>query len=171
MAELLRSEFIENIRDWMRDKDTVNRLLAGEESHDNTIILCIQNAMYDWNSVPPTSILVISSTASGATDQLLNIPDNTIALYMDFVVIRLLTSILFARMRNRLSYADGNVTVDDEGSQIQGYIQLLQMLKGEGKEKLVNIKTAANLGQLMNSPGIPSEYSLLETTSYFERSN
>ena len=157
----------------MRDKAQLNKLLAGEETHDNTIRVCIDVATSKWNMLPPigvltTSIAVSGTDANGVTVRTITIPSNMDGVFMEGVILEILKSVLLLKSRNIMSYSDGGLQVDEDSRSFQADLQMIQLLSNEYQTLLRGYKTSYNIASIMGtSGGIGSDYSLLGNSWLF----
>lgn len=173
------TSFIDEVKNYMRDKPDLNRMLSAQETHDATIALCIDTAVSLWNSTPPIDVSTISVTTTGAmvsgydeeTEQygliarqmkIIRYPSNAKGMLLEATIVEILKSVLLLRMRNRLMYSDGSVGVQEEEGPIQGYTQMLDFMYKDLQRRIYAYKHAANLNQLLDSVGgIGSDYSFI----------
>lgn len=166
------TSFVEEVRNFMRDKPQLNRLLADKETFDSTISICIDHAIDFWNATPPDTVLTISRTASGVNIggvptqiTIINYPSNCKSLLVKLTIGNILQSVLLLRNRNRMAYSDGGTNVDEESGPISGYSQLLPFYTSEIERQIIRIKMAKNMSQLLDSTGgLGSDYSWFPTT-------
>jgi hypothetical protein len=93
------SELINKVRRFMRDRGVLNRLIAGEESSDEDIMLAIDLCISDFNHTPPPV---------GKFDFLTPPP---LYLLMYGTVVKLLESKGLLESRNSLPFNDGGLSV------------------------------------------------------------
>lgn len=152
------NSLILSIRNFMRDKPELNRLIAGHETTDQTILVCMESAADEWNSTPPTGISTITITSSG-TDvtgrelKIVGIPTNLKWLFLEKVMCKILLSVLLLRARNILSYTDNGVQVADEQGTYQAEIGLLQMMEQKTNTQFSRHLMAQNMNQLLGTDG------------------
>lgn len=162
------SNFIEDIKNYMRDKPQLNRLLAAQETHDSTYSLCIEHAIDLWNGTPPLTVSTISVTTSGAVIinntsydiKIISYSSSAKGLLLEGSCIEILKSVLLLRNRNNLSYSDGNISVQEEVGPIEGYFRMLQLFISQYERKLRDYKLAENMNQLLGTAGgLGTDYS------------
>ena len=140
--------FKSKIRLYMKDSFEKNRLLGGEyEADDPLIELCTELAIGEFSMAPPMSLELY--TADSFSDE------GAVAILMDAVVAKLLTSDSFLQYRNQLSYSDGgeSLAVSDKGDP---YTRLAQMLMQSFLMKANNVKKTINYCQAWG--GVTSPY-------------
>jgi hypothetical protein len=134
------------IRAKLRDFPELNRLIEGRETSDREIAFAIMEAIDDFNNSPP----LIGQYS------LENFP--SISLLIRGSIINVLESVGLLQTRNQMSYSDGQgvqVGVSDKTPMIMNWISLYT---NQYEQKKFRLKQAINLGNAMNSSGIPSEY-------------
>lgn len=144
MGEAELNQFVNMVRQYMRDYAELNRLIAGEESTNRQIIWAISDAIDDWNSTPPLIGYV----------SLFSHPSRS--LLLRGTVISLLESIGLLQTRNHISFTDGGLTVgvNDKTQFIQSWISLFRSTYEEKKNRL---KGALNIENAWEG-GVFSEY-------------
>jgi hypothetical protein len=159
MTQVRVTNWIEDIRNYMRDKPRLNTLLADEETHNTTATLCIELAIDYINSTPPIGVSTITTSVSGNIT-LITYPTNMRQILLEACIVEILKSVIFLRSRNRLPYSTGSVSVNEQEGPLASYLQLLQMLQSSVELKLRRFKLAANMEQIMDSGGgLGSDYS------------
>jgi hypothetical protein len=141
--DIALTNWIQTVREFMRDHANLNRLIQGEEHSDRLIAWAIMDAIDDFNSTPPI-------TFYGLT----NFPSRY--LLLRGTVIGLLESIGLLMTRNQLSFSDGGIQVgiSDKTPLIQSWIQLFT---NKYEEKKKQLKIAINIESGWGG-GIHSEY-------------
>lgn len=123
--------FIVEVREYMRDITTKNRLLDyKEESSADNIKRMIKKTIRECNGIQPLTVSVINEDS---------FDDDTIFYIMDGVVANLLVSESMSQERNRLDYQNngGSYRVSDKAPM---YLQISNMLKQEFKERMSALK-------------------------------
>jgi hypothetical protein len=168
MTVYTQNSVIQEIRNWMRDHEELNRLLEGEESAEHNIILGIQQAASIWNSSPPrvstvtfsTSGTIVNSQGVEEDQVMIDIPGTSRYIFVLGATVQVIQSVLFIRGRNRLQYTDGGITVGDEEGPYNSYLQMLGYLKQEFQAMMARYKTAENIDGLLDGPsGLGTDYS------------
>src|SRR5258708_5945987 len=108
------AQFVQMIRNYMRDHAELNRLIQGVEHSDRLIAWAVIDAIDDYNSTPPL-------TRVGLT----NFPSMSILRLG--TVINLLESVGLLMTRNQISFSNGGIQVgvSDKTPLLQSWIQLL----------------------------------------------
>jgi hypothetical protein len=142
-AKLQLDDFVNTVREYMRDYPELNRLIAGVESSNRQIIWAILDTLDDFNSTPPFTQFNIMDFPSRS-------------LLLRGVVCTLLESIGLLQTRNHLQFSDGGITVgiNDKTPFIQSWLNLLRGKYEDGKLKL---KVAYNIESAWGG-GIHSEF-------------
>jgi hypothetical protein len=142
-AKLQLDDFVNMVREYMRDYPELNRLIAGVESSNRQIIWAILDTLDDFNSTPPFTQFNIMDFPSRS-------------LLLRGVVCTLLESIGLLQTRNHLQFSDGGITVgiNDKTPFIQSWLNLLRGKYEDGKLKL---KVAYNIESAWGG-GIHSEF-------------
>ncbi len=137
--------FVQEVRDFMRDFPQLNRLNSGEETSNRLIKYCVYLALDEFNTTPPLSGLQVS-----------DFPSRTILLAL--TVIYVLTSVSLLKSRNRLRYNDGGFSVDTE-SQEDSYRNMIGFLRqtAASEAKISRLKIALNIEGGWDA-GVGSEY-------------
>ena len=145
--------FVQEVRLFTRDFPELNRLLRGEESSDRMIAWAVIDAVSDFNGTPHFTSLKL--------EDLLQLGQRSLMLRM--TVIALLESVGLLQTRNHLNYSDGglNVGVNDKTPMIMNW---LQYFKGTAEQMKQRVKVAINIGAILNSGGVASEYFAINST-------
>lgn len=104
------------LRNFLRDHPSLNRLVRGEETSDRFLVWAINDALCDWNGSPP---LIAPTTVR-------NHPRRDLLLRRAAAAV--LESVGLLQTRNHLSYSDGSgamVNASDKGPMLQGWVQYL----------------------------------------------
>lgn len=133
-AQLNLDDFVNNVREYMRDYPELNRLIAGVESSNRQIIWALLDTLDDFNTTPPFTQFSLNSFPSRS-------------LLLRGVVCTLLESIGLLQTRNHLQFSDGGITVgiNDKTPFIQSWLNILRNKYEDGKLKLkvsYNIESA-----------------------------
>lgn len=134
----------------MRDFPELNRLIAGNESSDQEILLALLETLDDYNNTPPrlTPVLLTSFPSP--------------ALLVRGAVANLMESVVLSQTRNQLTYSDDEgtmVSASEKGPQMS---QQIMIYKNEYETKKTKLKIALNISQAYGgSSGVSSEYKYL----------
>tara|TARA_Y100001938_G_C7915322_1_gene341671 strand:- start:197 stop:667 length:471 start_codon:yes stop_codon:yes gene_type:complete len=137
------SQFISEIRGYVRDFPELNRLISGEESSDRMVEYCTCLAIDEWNTTPPLSNVGIS-----------DFPSRFILLQL--TLCHLLTSVGILKSRNRFAYSDGGFSVETEG-QDDRYVRWIQLIRSQLEPKILRLKIAKNISEGYGA-SVGSEY-------------
>jgi hypothetical protein len=131
---ITESQFVGEVRDFMRDFPELNRLISGEESSDRMIRFAMYLAVDEWNVMPPLTGHTFS-----------NFPSRGMLLYL--TVIHLLTSVGILKSRNSFAYSDGGFTVQTEehDTRYQRWIQLFRSAGPASFKSMRDLKIAMNI--------------------------
>jgi len=144
-ASVRMNQLVLVIREYMRDRPELNRLIKGQESSDRQIAWAIADGLDVFNTTPPFI---------GAYN-LENFP--SISLLKRLAVADLLESVALLQVRNHLSYNDGgiSVSVSDKFNTLMNWAQ---MYRTSTLARVDRIKRAINVEQALSGPGVFSEY-------------
>lgn len=131
MISIERAEFINRVRDYIKDRPELNKLFDREFT-DADIDLAIDLAIDDYNNTPPVL----------ANVEYKDFP--SLALLFKGVIIYLLQGKQLWYSRNRLPYMDGNISIDPYNKAPE-YFQLISMLSQEYYNMKMQIKKTQNL--------------------------
>ena len=112
---MTRSQAVNQLREFIRDKKEINRLLQNDYENDpSQLQLALDMAVDDFNMTPP----------SIGSYSLENFPSNYLLIMG--ATVSLLESAGIVQSRNRLNYADGglNISVSDKASEYHSWISL-----------------------------------------------
>ena len=142
---------VQSLREFIRDKRELNRLLAGQfETNDNELRSCIASAVLNWNMTPPMIPFITLKTH----------PQKELLLIC--AAIRVLTSAGIWHSREHLPSSDGGTTADDhaKAGEYSGWIERLEARYNREKS---DIKTAINIQLAYDNMGVMSEYGTWQT--------
>lgn len=132
---------VKTMRFWVADRTPDDNPLVGDlEFSDDDIVMAMQHAAREFNSIPPLAYRVDPA----------RMPDDTNLFYEATAEI-LYRHKLHSLLRNDFKYQGGNVTVDETGSRIKGMQDLLKMVSGwreTAKELKLRIDTSRYYAQL-----------------------
>jgi len=147
---------VRSLRNMIRDKKELNRLLAGKyESTDEELRQALVQALMDWNMTPP---LISMST-------LANHP-NKFLLLMG-AAIQTLTSAGVWHSREHLPASDGGTSADDHAKAGE-YSGWIERYVAEYERKKGDLKAALNITAALDNMSIMSEYANSFYTLYGE---
>lgn len=137
------SQFVQIVRQFLRDYAELNRLIKGEEHSNRLIAWAVLDALNDFNTSPPFTTFTLE-----------NFP--TPHLLVRGTVITLLESVGMLQTRNHLTFSDGGIQVgiSDKTSLIQSW---LQMFSAKYEQKKQQFKIAYNIETGWGG-GVSSEY-------------
>jgi len=137
------AQFVQVVRNFLRDKPELNRLIQGEEHSDRLIAWAVIDAIDDYNTTPP-----FSGHSFG------DFPSKS--LLLRGTTINLLESVGLLMTRNSLPFSDGGIQVNlnEKTPLIQSWISLFAN-RYEAKKR--EMKIAINLENGWGS-GVHSEY-------------
>jgi hypothetical protein len=137
---------IRSLRNMIRDKKELNRLLMGHyENNDPELEQCIIQALIDWNMSPP--ILSPVTLASHPNKHLL----------LQCAAIQALTSAGIWHSREHMPGSDGGTSADDHAKAGE-YSGWIERFEAAYERKKSDQKTALNIAYAMGSMGVMSEY-------------
>ena len=110
--------FVNDIRLTLRDNVGNNRLIEGSESEDYEIIKAMEEGIRRFNGTPPPSSFTFD-----------NFPDMRILKLATLVEILRMKGIIYSR--NSLSYADGDIQIEELVSKPQEYMMWIKDLMQE----------------------------------------
>lgn len=120
---------IEKVRFWISDRSPADNPLLGDlEFTDEEILMGMEHAAREYNSIPPVSWQVRSNL----------LPDDT-NLFYEAIAETLYKIRLHSLLRNNFKYQAGNVAVDDVGVKIEGLKSLIDMV-GTWRQTAQSIK-------------------------------
>lgn len=137
-----------SLRNMLRDKKSLNKLLAGqEESSDEELRQCMIEALIDWNESPPRIGPVT----------LRNHPNKL--LLLQGAAIQAITSSALWHAREHMPSSDGGTSGDDH-DKMSSYAGILDRLSQDYERKKTDKKAAINIEQALNGMSVSSEYAL-----------
>jgi hypothetical protein len=139
--------FREAVRRYLRDQVQLNTLLAGHETDDVSLDLCIELALSDFNTTAP----VITNYS------IKTFPSFIILLYG--TIVHVLQSAGVLQARNELNYSSGGVSVQIS-NKAGLYASWLDRFLKQYEVKKTNLKVQINAAQAWG--GIESEYGLID---------
>lgn len=142
---------IQSLRNMLRDKKELNRLLLGTyETSDEELRQNIVEALMDWNMTPPL--------ISGAT--LRSHPNKFLLLQK--AAINALTSAGVWHSREHMPSSDGGTSADDhaKAGEYSGWIERWEM---SYEKKKSDLKLALNINEALGGMSMPSEYGLIQS--------
>ena len=142
-SPLTMSQFVSEVRAYIRDFPELNRLISGEESSDRMIEYCVWLAIDEWNTTPPLSGSNIS-----------NFPSRVILLQL--TMCHLLSSVGVLKSRNRFSYNDSGFSVQTD-AQDDRYIRWIGLLRSQVNQRVTQLKVALNVAGGYGA-GLSSDY-------------
>lgn len=145
--------FIVTLREYLRDRPELNRLIAGEESSDRFLLFAAGAAIKRFNGTPPATHYGLDSL----------IQLEQLDILIQLAVIVTLESVMLLQARNQLSYSTGgtSVAVNDKAGL---YLKLLQYFRAVADQELLRRKVALNLLSILGDVGVHSEYALLHSS-------
>jgi hypothetical protein len=147
---LARLDFIERVREYLRDYPELNTLNEFHEHSDSLIESAIEFSLDEFSSTPPRigGFLVY------------NFPHQS--LLLDMVVSRLLISATLLYTRNDLNYQSGSMSVTLP--QGQTYWQIAQTMKADYTNSLKELKASLNMERAVAAMGgVHSDYQILHS--------
>lgn len=137
---------VNTLRNFIRDKSQLNRLLMGtQESDDAELRQCIVMALIDWNGTPP----LIPQT------DLANHPNKF--LLMIGAAIQALISAGIWHSREHMPSSDGGTSGDDHAKAAE-YGAWIERYQADYERKKSDMKTAINISLALSGQGVSSEY-------------
>lgn len=144
---------VQSLRNMIRDKKALNRLLMGEEeSSDEELRQAIVCALIDWNVTPP---LITPVTLS-------NHPNKYLLLMG--AAVQALTSSGIWHSREHMPSSDGGSSADDHAKAGE-YSGWIERYAAEYERKKVDLKAALNIAAAYGDMGVTSEYGVLSLGS------
>lgn len=147
------SQFVGEVRDYLRDYPELNRLIVGEETSNKQIEYAVNLALDEWNSTPPP----IKHTLS-------NFPSRTILLMLTLIYI--LHSAGMKKSRDHLPFNDGGFVVPAE-EQTTLYSNWISMLRNQVNPLIARLKVALNI-EGSGEAAAASEYSMIDIGGFTE---
>jgi len=139
------------VRAGLRDDPALNRLISGEETNDRMIGWAIADILDDFTISPP---LIGTYNLS---DFLSETATQGFSIIRTGATAVILESIVHLKMRNYMSYADGNVTVSTEEG-IPQMMNLMQFLRNAYENKKQKLKVAHNIERALGVASTHSPY-------------
>lgn len=137
------SNFVPEVREYIRDFPELNRLISGEESSNRLIEYCAHLAVDEYNTTPPLTTYEISA-----------FPSRVVLLHL--TIIHILHSVGILHSRNRFSYSDGGFSVETE-QQDALYQRWIQLMRSQVQPLIEKQKIALNIERGWGA-GLGSEY-------------
>lgn len=147
-AQQTLAEFVQEVRQFIRDFPELNRLVSGEETSDRMIAWAVIDTLDDINNTPPLI----------GTWRVENFPYRH--LLVRGTVITILESVGLLQTRNQLNFNDGgvNVAVSDKAPLIMNW---LSMFKTTYEDKKLKWKISKNISGALTGSGVASDYYFL----------
>lgn len=161
MSEVLNDQerlerAVKSLRNMIRDKRSLNRLLNGEEESSNEELRqCIIQALQDWNMSPP----LIGAVTLG------NHPNKHLLLIG--AAIQALTSAGIWHSREHMPSSDGGTSADDHAKAAE-YSGWISRYVEEYERKKGDLKTTLNIAAALGNMPVPSEYGMSGFSLYGE---
>jgi len=143
--------FVQLVRQKLRDRPELNRLISGQESSNAQIVGAIIEFLSDFTqSPPPLGVYTL--------EQLLTLGFHN--LCMRGTIISLFESIGALETRNHLPYSDGgiNVSVSAKTPEIMQWLTYNHQLYDPMRDK---IKISLNIQQILGEYGVHSNYFII----------
>lgn len=138
---------VNTLRNIIRDKPQLNRLLLGNvESDDAELRQCVIMSLIDWNQTPP--ILGTVGLADHPNKYLL----------MQGAAIQALISSGIWHSREHMPSSDGGTSGDDHAKAAE-YGAWIERYQADFERKKADLKTSLNISQALGNMGVRSEYS------------
>jgi hypothetical protein len=150
-ADKLIGEYVQLVRNYMRDHSHLNRLLKDEETGDRMLAWAIVDALDIINNEPPVDL----------TFALVNFPFP--GLLVRGAIVTTLESVGILQTRNRVNYSDGGIrlSVSDKAPELQAWIGLF---RNTFERRLARWKVSQNISRALGGSGVYSEYWVLSGT-------
>ena len=145
-ADKTVGQYVQLVRNFVRDHDHLNRLIKGEEPGDRLIAWSIVDALDDVNNEPPVDLQF----------PLEGFPYP--GLLIRGSVVTLLESVGILQTRNRVDYSDGGIrlSISNKAPELQAWISLFRSAYERKKSRW---KVSRNVAMALNSgTGVYSEY-------------
>lgn len=143
------SRAVGSLRNMIRDKKPLNKLLLGEnETSDEEARQAIISAVLDWNSTPP---LIAPVT-------LKNHPNKY--LLLQCAALQCLTSSGIWHSREHMPSSDGGTSADDHAKAGE-YTGWIDRYTAAYEKQKSDLKTAINIAAALNGMSVSSEYAWL----------
>lgn len=141
--DIALDQFVQAVRNFLRDFPELNRLIKGEEHSNRMIAWAVVDALDDFNSSPPFTGYNLNTFPSKY-------------LLLRGTTISLLESVGLLMTRNHLTFSDGGIQVgvSDKTPLIQSWIQLFT---NKYEQKKSAMKIALNIENGWGG-GLSSEY-------------
>lgn len=170
-GEITSPDLLADLRDYLRDKPELNRIIADYETKAASFIQSIQKAVSRINSTPPLGVCNLSIQSAidseNNTYYILNYPADFKHILMDGIILEILKSLLYYKNRNTLNYTDGNISIQEEN--LSAHLNIYRLHQQEFTRELMTYKQAKNISSLLSGDtGLGSDYSYFYSTQYYE---
>lgn len=145
-------EFVQSVRDYLRDYPDLNRLVDGVENSTLFLVRSVLFMLDDFAGMPP-------NLGFFTIDTLVN-HQMARSICLLGTLAHILRSVLLLANRNTLSFSDGGINVNLEG-RIPTLQSLEAQIRAEWRDAAHRKKIAMNIEGASGSFGMPSEYSLI----------
>ena len=145
-APLEITQFVEEVRAYIRDFPELNRIIRGQETSNRMMEYCVWLSLDEWNTTPPFSSTTIARFPSRL-------------LLLQLTICHILTSVGLLKSRNKMPYSDGGFSVDTE-TQDSSYQQWIQLLRSQANPRMMSIKIALNIAGGWGA-SVRSDYALI----------
>lgn len=149
--------FVQILREMLRDKPELNRLIRGEESSDRLLYMAANLAVVRYLGTPP-----ISEGLTLADLMRMNQQD----VLLDLAILQILKSVMLLQARNQINYSSGGTTVGINDKALL-LLKLFQTLESTTSQELKTRKTALNIISILGETGVHSEYAVLHNSYVF----
>lgn len=142
---------MQSLRNMIRDKRQLNRLLMGQfETQNEELRQCIVAAIMDWNTSPPLIGGINLATHPNKF------------LLLQKAAVEALTSAGIWHSREHMPSADGGTSADDH-AKANEYSAWIDRYNQEYERKKSDLKMAMNVAAALGDMGVMSEYGLLQS--------
>jgi len=149
MSQTMR-DYVQMVREYLRDHEHLNRLVRGEETTDRMIAWATLDAISDFNGTPPMIGTFWLEDLLGLGQQ---------ALLLRMTVITILESVMMLQQRNHVNYSDGGISLG-ANDKTPLLMNTIRYLRGMTEQMKVRVKVQLNIEGILGpaNAGVFSEY-------------
>jgi hypothetical protein len=141
-------EFAGAVREYMRDQEGLNRLVAGYESSDRQILWATRMMLSQFNLTPPFSQYRLEDLMQ---------QHDLLMLLIEMTDIILTKGVVKLQMRNHINFSTGGTSVGIT-DKAPLYMKWLDRQEAQTTQMLQRVKTAMNIESILGETGAHSEY-------------
>lgn len=138
--------FVQVVREYLRDHEELNRLIAGKETSNRLIAWSVLDAISKFNGTPHLTSLSLEDLLGRNQQHLL----------VRMTVISVIESVGLLQTRNHINYSNGglNVGVNDKTPLLMDW---LRYFSASTDQLMQRVKVALNIEGILGTPGVHSE--------------